>query len=344
MPQSLKETMAESSTITARHPHAATAPPGGLILDRAVLQAVPNCSEIVSIKPCGDSAWSMSTARFTVKHDNDTIHEYFVKIVDGDLASERVLGEYQCMFELSKTMPSLVPMPQAFGPCLDSDGFFFLCDYLPIDHRRPDPVKLAEKVSELHRRSMSPTGQFGFHVTPYDGKLPLKVEWDRSWVSFYSKLLRGVYELDTQANGSWHEFDVAMRVTLEKVIPKLLGPLEEGGRSVKPCLIHGDLWEKNIGTHVLTNGIYIFDSCAYYAHHEMALGMWRVSHHQMTNEEYRDEYFKLFKPDEPVEHCDDRNRLYSIKERIMYSAHVPGTEARTQALDDMRYLIAKFVE
>lgn len=265
------------------------------------------------------------------------------QILEGSLASERVLGEYNCMLELSKTMPSIVPEPHGFGPCLDSDGYFFLCDYLPIDHRRPDPVKLAQRISELHRRSVSPTGQFGFHVTSYDGKLPLQVEWDSSWTSFYTKLLRGVYELDTQMNGLWKEFDDAMRITLEKVIPRLLGPLEQDGRSIKPCLIHGDLWEKNIGTHVLNEEIYIFDSCAYYAHHEMALGMWRVSHHQMDDKEYRDEYFKVFEPDEPKKDCDDRNRLYAIKERIMYSAHVPGIKVRAQALNDMHYLIAKFV-
>lgn len=264
------------------------------------------------------------------------------QIVAGEFAAERVGGEYYCLSELNNTMPSLVPTPRGFGLCSDSNDYFFLCNYVPIDHRRPDPVRLAQRISELHRTSVSPTGQFGFHVTPYDGKLPLKVEWDSSWVSFYTKLLRSVYELDIQVNGSWKEFDDAMETIFEQVIPRLLGPLEQDGRSVKPCLIHGDLWEKNMGTDPRTEEIYIFDSCAYYAHHEMALGMWRVDHHEMYGEEYRNEYFKLFKPDVPVEDYDDRNRLYATKERVMYSAHIPGSKARSQALDDMRYLIDKF--
>lgn len=268
----------------------------------------------------------------------------FRQIVKGDLAGKRVLGEYSCMFELHKTMPSIVPTPRGSGPCLDSDAYFFLCDYLEIDHRPPNPVKLALKISELHRKSVSPTGKFGFHVTPYDGKLPLVADWDSSWTSFYGKLLKGVYQLDTEVNGPWKELDDAMKITLEKIIPRLLGPLEEDGRSVKPCLIHGDLWEENIGTDPRTGDIYIFDSCAYYAHHEMAIGMWRVDHHHMKAKEYRNEYFKVFEPDEPVEEYDDRNRLYCVKEKIMYSAHVPGTKARAQALDDLHYLIAKFGE
>ncbi|KAI0452280.1 hypothetical protein F5B21DRAFT_516178 [Xylaria acuta] len=227
---------------------------------------MPNCNKIVLTEPCGDSARSMSTARI---------------IVEGDLASVRVLGEYSCMLESTKAMPLVVPKSHGFGPCLDSDGYFFLCDYLPIDHRRPDPVKPAHRISGLHRKSVSPTSQFGFHVTPYDGKLLLQVEWDSSWVSFYTKLLRGNLRID---------------------------------------------------------------SCAYFAHHEMTLGMWRVSQHEMDGEEYRDEYYKHFKPDEPVEDCDDRNRLYATKERIMYAAHVPGSEARAEALEDMSFLIAKFVK
>jgi protein-ribulosamine 3-kinase len=151
-----------------------------------------------------------------------------------------------------------------------------------------------------------------------------------------------VYKLDFQANGHWTKLDDAMKIILDKVVPRLLGRLYEDNRTVKPCLIHGDLWEENIGTDPRTGNIYIFDSCAYYAHHEMGVGMWRVEHHQMNPPKYRDEYFKAFNPDEPTDDYDDRNRLYSLKEKIMYSAHVPGTKARVEALEDTLYLIEKF--
>lgn len=127
-------------------------------------------------------------------------------------------------------------------------------------------------------------------------------------------------------------------------MPRLLNRLVEDGRSVKPCLIHGDLHEQNIGTELRTGNLFIFDSCAYYAHHEMAMGMWRVDHHHMKAREYRREYFKNYPPDEPQEEADDRNRLYAVKEKIMYSAHVPGSKSRAQALENMRYLIDKYVD
>lgn len=123
------------------------------------------------------------------------------------------------MSELYKTMPFIDPVPRGYGKCLDSDDHFFICDYLEIDHRIPDEVKLAEIISEIHRTSFSPTGQFGFHVTIYDGKLPLVTKWDSNWISFYGKLLEGVYNLEIQTNGHWKKLDDAMELTLDKVVP-----------------------------------------------------------------------------------------------------------------------------
>ncbi|KAJ5615461.1 hypothetical protein N7537_000575 [Penicillium hordei] len=72
------------------------------------------------------------------------------------------------MSELYKAMSPIVPVLRGYRKCLDSDDHFFTCDY-EIDHRTPDEAKLAEVISELHRTSVSSTGQVGFHVTVHDG-------------------------------------------------------------------------------------------------------------------------------------------------------------------------------
>lgn len=72
------------------------------------------------------------------------------------------------MLELGKTMPSIVPRPWAHRRCQGAEASYFVSDYVEIDHRPPDAAKLGAKIAELHRVSKSPTGQFGFHVTPYD--------------------------------------------------------------------------------------------------------------------------------------------------------------------------------
>jgi len=54
----------------------------------------------------------------------------------------------------------------------------------------------------------------------------------------------------------------------DKVIPRLLRPLETNGRTVKPCLVHGDLWYGNAGVNAGTNASLVFDACCFYAHNE----------------------------------------------------------------------------
>ena len=54
--------------------------------------------------------------------------------------------------------------------------------------------------------------------------------------------------LDMQENGLWEELDKVSKQTLSQVLPQLLGPFESEVRYVKPTLIHGDLWDGNIGT------------------------------------------------------------------------------------------------
>ena len=161
-------------------------------------------------------------------------------------------------------------------------------------------------------------------------------------------------------NKPWNELEIAVDRTLSQVIPRLLGALESAGRSIKPCLIHGDLWEGNIGTEYETGNIFIFDAAPYYAHNEMELAIWSTEHHRMKNKVYKREYLRNFQPSEPSDEFDDRNRLYSVKTQLMYSAHVPGTNVRIQsvatspfadvtvcltgrrAYEDLRYLIDKF--
>ncbi|KAI0140449.1 hypothetical protein GGR57DRAFT_496096 [Xylariaceae sp. FL1272] len=280
-------------------------------LDTAVRRLIEKHEHIKAVVPYGNANWA-TTAKITTLTANHQVKQYFLKLVSGDLAEERVISEFTCMAELYRTVPDIVPMPCSVGKCSDTDGYFFLNEYVPIVvGDLPDPVQLGKHIARLHRDSVSPSGKFGFS-------------------------LHGVYMLDIKFNGRVTDF------ISNKVVPRLLGPLEEGGRTVKPCLIHGDLWEDNIGTDAEGGGIFIFDCGAYYAHHEMGVAMWRVKHHRMQAPEYREEYFRNYPPDEPVAEFDDRNRLYSLKESIMYSALKPAHEAREEALKDMHFLIAKY--
>ncbi|KAI5918753.1 Fructosamine/Ketosamine-3-kinase [Camillea tinctor] len=312
-------------------------------LDQAIIDALPPGDEVIKVEQYDTSNWA-TTARVDVKPEDGSHKAYFLKILRTADAEARVVGEYAAMLEIYTTLPTFAPMPRGHGKCRDQNTHFFICDYLTIDHELPDATCLGEKLAELHRRSLSPTGKFGFHVTTYDGKLPLNTTWDSNWTSFFKKLMYDVYQLDVQVNGYWEELDAVMKVTLDRLIPRLLDPLTSDGRSIKPCLIHGDLWESNIGTNAHTGELYIFDACAYYAHHEKEIGIWRCKHHRMNDEKYRREYFKNFPPSEPVEEFDDRNRLYSVETLIINSAHFPGAKTRQLAVRELQYLIGRYIE
>ena len=81
-------------------------------------------------------------------------------------------------------------------------------------------------------------------------------------------------ELDAKARGESEELKDLAGDFFEKVVPRLLRPLEDTKykRSVKPVLLHGDLWIGNAGMEAKgTNeaeNCMLFDSSAFYGHNE----------------------------------------------------------------------------
>lgn len=210
--------------------------------------------------------------------------------------------------------------------------YFIILDFLDLKKEPPDPVKLGVQLADLHENTISPNGKYGFPVTTYDGKWPQVIDWDSSWASFFSKMLRGALRVDVATNGPWKEVEGIVDQTVKFVIPLLLGFLETGGRSIKPCLIHGDLWEGNIGTEKETGRLYVYDAGSYYAHNEMELGMWRFNHHHLRGAKYRNEYLSNMKASAPAAQWGDRNRLYSCKASLLLSASFPESHFRSRSV------------
>lgn len=248
----------------------------------------------------------------------------------GDLGNQQLEGEFTGMTELHKLAPDLVPRPIAWGELksLVPTTYFLLIEFKNFVAGLPDPARLGARLAEMHQKSVSPTGMFGFQVQTFDGARLQSVAWDPSWTSFFSKLLAEAYRQDTETNGVWPELQLVYERVQSHLIPRLIGALEAEGRSVKPCLIHGDLWEGNVGNDGDTGDPWIFDCAAYYAHNEMELGIWRADRHRLKAKAYRAEYLRNFEASEPEEEWDDRNRLYSAKTNFMHSACYAGSPAR----------------
>lgn len=180
----------------------------------------------------------------------------------------------------------------------------------------------------MHKNSNSPTGIFGFGMQTFDGARLQSVSWDPSWTSFFSKLLAEAYRQEKEMNGVWQEMELVFSRVQSHLIPRLVGALESDGRSTRPCLIHGDLWDGNVATDAETGDPVIFDCGAYYAHNEMELGIWRAGRHELKAEVFRHEYLRNVEASEPKEECDDRNGLYSTKTNLMFSACFAGSRPR----------------
>lgn len=219
----------------------------------------------------GISFWA-NTGRIDVELADGTPKTFFIKVLSKDLGKNMLHGEFESMKAIYTVLPNFAPKPIAWGSYHSiPDTHFFLCDYREMGDDMPDPDKFAAHLAALHQNSKSPNGKFGFHMTTYSGNLPQRNDWEESWESFFAKNLRWALKLELEAKGHDPEFDKLVPIIFEKVIPRLLRPLESDGRSVKPSLVHGDLWYANAGIDLDKDEAFVFDACCFYAHNECKL-------------------------------------------------------------------------
>lgn len=157
-------------------------------------------------------------------------------------------------------------------------------------------------------------------MTTFQGSAPQSVAWESDWTRFFTQLLQHVITLDFEVNGSWDDLDKIERRLIAGVTPRLLKALEQDDHTIKPSLIHGDLWEGNIGTTPDGN-VYIFDSAAFYAHHEMEIAYWRGQYNKIKSPVYASAYWKYNDCSEPREEREDCSQLYSIYYSVIYSVN-----------------------
>ncbi|PMD32250.1 hypothetical protein L207DRAFT_499902 [Hyaloscypha variabilis F] len=318
---------------------------GQFPMDEAVIEALPQGFTFVSVEHYGNSAWTVTGKVIALSLERDE-KPFFLKVAYGDHGGTMLLGEFESSKIIYGLMPDFIPEPFGYGryKVPNPATYFYLSEFIDMDvTSAPEPVEFTSKLAELHRRSKSPTGKFGFHVTTCDGKMEHTVEWEESWAVFYQKLLVGVCKLDVETNGPWPELERATKQVATHVVPRLLGALQSEGRHIKPSIIHGDLWEGNLGVNMETGDVIMYDAGSYYAHNEMELGHWRAefSSH-LRSKIYTRHYLRNYPAAEPVEEFDDRNRLYSIKSAINYSAGHPGNIMRQTAYNNMCYLCEKY--
>ncbi|KAL8679764.1 MAG: hypothetical protein Q9186_003980 [Xanthomendoza sp. 1 TL-2023] len=318
---------------------------GDFPIDKGILATFPPGTQVLSANRYGLSQWTV-TARLHVRFPDGHTNRYFLKTAKGEVGRRLMEGEFHAISALHNADNLFAPKPYAWGKRSGPgpETYFFLLQYIDMSDRFPDPNQLCRRLAQLHRNSVSPTGKFGFHINTCQGRTQQSLGWETSWAILFTKMLKHVAQEDEKTNGNWEALDQLESRIFSHVIPRLLGALESDGRSIKPCLIHGDLWEGNTGTTFDTGNIYTFDAASFYAHNEMEIGDWRCFYNNIHNKVYTRTYLKNYAPSEPKEEWDDRNRMYSIYYNILYSVNhgSQGTAIRQIAFDDMYYLTDKF--
>lgn len=98
--------------------------------------------------------------------------------------------------------------------------------------------------------------------------------WCDTWEEWFTRAMKKILELDIECHAGHETNEEMLSLTvpfLQKVIPRLLRPLESDGRQIQPTLIHSDLWPGNAKHDVETDEVMIFDSCGYSGHNECRL-------------------------------------------------------------------------
>ncbi|KAL8781303.1 MAG: hypothetical protein Q9213_006078 [Squamulea squamosa] len=324
---------------------------GNFELDNGVIEVLPAGSRVVEASSFGNSAWTR-TAYFAILLPDGSSKQYFLKVqlclttktdtmklnADNGMqcATEggdiMMRGEYNSMTELHKFAPSFVPQPHAWGRfhLTSPVTHFFLCEFIDMEIKMPDPVPFCARLARIHITSQSPTGQFGFAVPNCHGKIVQSNKWDPSWTSFFTKLLVSFFWKEIGVNGRSPAYEQAFGVIVTTVVPQLLDPLQADGRVLKPSLVHGDLWYGNAAINRSTGEPVVFDASAFYAHNEYELGTWRRKETGFGKAHF-DEYLKNVDPSEPVEQWDDRVRLYSLKFNL---AHIIGRQGASSVREE----------
>jgi protein-ribulosamine 3-kinase len=194
----------------------------------------------------------------------------FIKVTQNEQGKAMVSGEFASMKLLHDTAQNLTPAPIAWGTyAADPNIHFFLCEFVDMTNENIlNPQELGRGLADLHMKGLSPNGKYGFSVPTLQGTIPQYTEWSDSWEEFFTKSIKKVFELELKSQGSDPEILVLEDAIVTKVIPRLLRPLETGGRKIEPRLIHGDIWDGNVSTNKATNLPVIFDAACIYAHNE----------------------------------------------------------------------------
>ncbi|KAI0017935.1 Fructosamine kinase-domain-containing protein [Xylariomycetidae sp. FL0641] len=308
--------------------------------DLTVLAAVCDISEITSIDTVFRSPWALSSRLDVIQHDRSS-KSYFIKVSHGHHGREALRGEYESTRAIHSRTADFCPRPIAWGTLASNpEAHFYICDFFDLTVGLPVATTLCVKLARLHSCRDSQDHRFGFPVTTYNGDLPQNNTWSDSWEEYFLQAFRSIVGLLTERREQCSDLEALLPRLYEKVIPRLLRPLD-----IEPSLVHGDLWGGNMAT--VKGGspeCIVFDPASFWGHNEYDLGNW---HYQVQKGVgFPDEYFRQYhlhiKKTPPEEDYDDRIDLYALRFNLNDAfIHYRQPEILQSLIENMRRLVLK---
>ncbi|KAI5849863.1 Fructosamine kinase-domain-containing protein [Tricharina praecox] len=256
-------------------------------------------------------------------------------------------GEYESLSAIHSVVPTFCPRPISWGAFKTKPNTYYsLCVYHERTSGPSDAAAFCSMLARLHVRSRAPDNRFGFPVATFFGEVLNEKMACESWEECFTACLRHMLALDEEINGVDDTLVALREELIARVVPRLLRPLESGGRRIKPALIHGDLCAANAGAADSADGVgsnaMVWRPAALFAHNEFELGHWRAVRNGFDSRFLR-AYLKLVPISEPKQDFEDRNALYALRYVIACSIRYPGSAKYRQAIvEEMGSLVGRF--
>ncbi|KAI0156578.1 Fructosamine kinase-domain-containing protein [Xylariaceae sp. FL1272] len=291
-------------------------------VDENVKALLPESSVILSIDPHGNSTWSR-TAEIQTELDGEPI-SYFIKVTDYRSGAIMYQSEFESLRAIDQAVPGFCPKPIGWGHyASDPDVHFLLCSFVEMIDEPPDQVLLPQRLAELHQKAIAPDMKYGWHVPMASGQLPLTLPKSNSWEFIFMQYMRFLFRAEEIAQGPRSEvMERLVTALFDRIIPRLIRPLETGGREIVPRLLHTDFWDGNVS--VDEQGLPVtFDPCSMYGHNEFDIGVW-LNPRVVTGQPFINSYHNFFAHSAPEEDHVGRNVLYSLSAIfIHYTFQIP---------------------
>ncbi|CAG5188315.1 uncharacterized protein ALTATR162_LOCUS11927 [Alternaria atra] len=275
-------------------------------VDDAVKRFFPEGSRIDSAVGHGASLWTRS-ARIDIETSDGTPKSYFIKVAPGPNGRSMLEGEYHSAMDMRAVLPGFSPIPIGWGVFdSDQDLAFFLQAFHDMDTEIPDMDQLTRTLAEFHikseerfeelTRDRRPDGmKFGYHE------------------EYFTQNMKRMLEHDEKEGGERpQELEELLQPLFDKVIPRLLRPMEMNGGEVKPSLIHGDLWYGNTSTDHENNVPIVYDACCFWGHNEYEIRTMRAKTRYRFGKAQQRAYLQHYPAAYPVQDFEARNALYHL--------------------------------